>query len=30
MIHAWHMWNAHPEPGRWALANAGSFIRECL
>jgi monoterpene epsilon-lactone hydrolase len=30
MIHAWHLWNAHLEPGRHALANAGSFIRECL
>jgi len=30
MIHAWHLWNAHLEPGRRALANAGSFIRECI
>jgi monoterpene epsilon-lactone hydrolase len=30
MIHAWHLWNAHLEPGRRALANAGSFIRGCL
>jgi acetyl esterase/lipase len=30
MIHAWHLWNAHLEPGRRALASAGSFIRECL
>jgi monoterpene epsilon-lactone hydrolase len=30
MIHAWHLWNAHLEPGRRALVNAGSFIRECL
>jgi monoterpene epsilon-lactone hydrolase len=30
MIHAWHLWNAHLEPGRRALSNAGSFIRECL
>lgn len=30
MIHAWHLWNAHLEPGRRALAKAGSFIRECL
>jgi len=30
MIHAWHLWNAHLEPRRRALANAGSFIRECL
>jgi monoterpene epsilon-lactone hydrolase len=30
MIHAWHLWNAHLEPGRRALTNAGTFIRECL
>jgi len=30
MIHAWHLWNAHLEPGRRALANAGAFIREHL
>ena len=30
MIYAWHLWNAHLEPGRRALTNAGSFIRECL
>jgi epsilon-lactone hydrolase len=30
MIHAWHLWNAHLEPGRRALANAATFIRECL
>jgi acetyl esterase/lipase len=30
MIHAWPMWNARLEPGRWALANAGVFIRRCL
>ena len=24
MIHAWHLWNAHLEPGRRALANAVS------
>jgi acetyl esterase/lipase len=30
MIHAWHLWNAHLEPGRQALANAGTFVRECL
>ena len=30
MIHAWHLWNAHLEPGRRALAHAGSFIHECL
>ena len=27
MIHAWHLWNAHLEPGRRAVANAGAFIR---
>jgi epsilon-lactone hydrolase len=27
MIHAWPLWNAHLEPGRCALANAGTFIR---
>jgi acetyl esterase/lipase len=27
MFHAWHLWNAHLEPGREALANAGRFIR---
>jgi epsilon-lactone hydrolase len=26
MIHAWHLWNAHLEAGRRALANAGNFI----
>jgi monoterpene epsilon-lactone hydrolase len=26
MIHAWPLWNAHLEPGRRALANAGAFI----
>jgi acetyl esterase/lipase len=30
MIHAWHLWNAHLEPGRRALANAGAFIRRHL
>ena len=30
MIHASHLWNAHLEPGRRALTNAGTFIRECL
>jgi epsilon-lactone hydrolase len=30
MIHAWPMWNAHLEPGRRALANAGEFIRRHL
>jgi monoterpene epsilon-lactone hydrolase len=27
MIHAWHLWNAHLEPGRRALVSAGAFIR---
>ena len=27
MIHAWPLWNAHLEPGRRALAQAGAFIR---
>jgi acetyl esterase/lipase len=27
MIHAWPVWNAHLEPGRRALAKAGTFIR---
>jgi acetyl esterase/lipase len=27
MIHAWHLWNAHLEPGRRALASAGAFMR---
>ena len=30
MIHAWHLWNAHLEPARRALNNAGSFIRRHL
>lgn len=30
MIHAWPMWNAHLEPGRQALSNAGEFIRRHL
>jgi monoterpene epsilon-lactone hydrolase len=30
MIHAWPLWNAHLEPGRRALANAGEFIKEHL
>ena len=30
MIHAWPLWNAHLEPGRRALASAGTFIRESL
>ena len=27
MMHAWHLWNAHLEPGRRALTSAGAFIR---
>ena len=27
MIHAWHLWNAHLEPARRALASAGAFLR---
>jgi epsilon-lactone hydrolase len=27
MIHAWHVWNAHLEPGRRAIGSAGEFIR---
>lgn len=27
MIHAWHLWNAHLQPGRQALLSAGEFIR---
>jgi epsilon-lactone hydrolase len=27
MIHAWHLWNAHLEPARRALAGAGAFLR---
>jgi epsilon-lactone hydrolase len=27
MIHAWHLWNAHLEPARFALASAGAFMR---
>jgi acetyl esterase/lipase len=27
MIHAWHVWNAHLDAGRRALASAGTFIR---
>jgi monoterpene epsilon-lactone hydrolase len=27
MIHAWPLWNARLEPGRQALAEAGSFIK---
>jgi acetyl esterase/lipase len=30
MIHAWHLWNAHLESGRRALASAGAFIRKNL
>ena len=30
MIHAFPMWNAHLEPGRRALAEAGEFIRRQL
>jgi monoterpene epsilon-lactone hydrolase len=30
MIHAWHLWNAHLEDGRRALASAGAFIRAHL
>ena len=30
MIHAWPLWNAQLETGRRALANAGSFIPQCL
>ncbi|MDO8399274.1 MAG: alpha/beta hydrolase [Bradyrhizobium sp.] len=30
MIHAFPMWNAHLEPGRRALAEAGQFIRRQL
>ena len=30
MIHAWPLWNAHLDPGRRALANAGAFIKEHL
>jgi epsilon-lactone hydrolase len=26
MTHAWHMWNAHLDAGRRALAHAGTFI----
>ena len=27
MIHAWHLWNAHLEAARRALASAGAFMR---
>ena len=30
MIHAWHLWNAHLEAGRRALASAGAFMRSHL
>jgi epsilon-lactone hydrolase len=30
MIHAWHLWNAHLEDGRRALASAGAFMRQHL
>jgi monoterpene epsilon-lactone hydrolase len=30
MIHAWHLWNAHLEEGRLALARAGDFLRHHL
>jgi epsilon-lactone hydrolase len=30
MIHAWPLWNAHLEPGRQALAKAGTFIKQNL
>jgi acetyl esterase/lipase len=30
MIHAWPLWNARLEPGRRALAHAGTFLRENL
>jgi acetyl esterase/lipase len=30
MTHAWHMWNAHLDAGRRALANAGAFIKRRL
>jgi epsilon-lactone hydrolase len=30
MIHAWHLWNAHLEDGRRALASAGAFMRAHL
>jgi acetyl esterase/lipase len=30
MIHAWHLWNAHLEDGRRALASAGAFMRHHL
>jgi monoterpene epsilon-lactone hydrolase len=27
VIHAWHLWNAHLDAGRRALASAGAFMR---
>ena len=30
MIHAWPLWNAHLEPGRRALAKAGTFLHQHL
>ena len=30
MIYAWHLWNAHLEDGRRALASAGAFMRARL
>ena len=30
MTHAWHMWNAHLDAGRRALASAGAFIHRYL
>jgi epsilon-lactone hydrolase len=30
MTHAWHMWNAHLDAGRRALASAGAFFRRHL
>jgi monoterpene epsilon-lactone hydrolase len=30
MIHAWHLWAAHLEAGRRAIASAGAFIRAHL
>ena len=30
MIHAWPLWNAHLEPGREALAKAGTFMHQYL
>jgi acetyl esterase/lipase len=30
MTHAWHMWNAHLDAGRRALANAGNFVKRHL